>query len=164
MERGHRAPYVDRPVWTDEALWTGFDRLIQAMGAGPHTLLHGDVHAGNVYYVGGRRGGLLDWQLSLRGCWALDVAYLLTTALDLDQQSAHERELLRHYLDELASLGVTPPPVDEAWEHYRRHALYGVLMWLITPDGVHTDEAQIGYLTRCLGAARRLGTLEALGL
>ena len=44
------------------------------------------------------------------------------------------------------------------------HALYGVLMWLITPDGVHTDEAQIGYLTRCLAAAERLDTLGALGL
>ena len=41
--------------------------------------------------------------------------------------------------------------------------IYGVAMWLITPDGVHTDEAQLGYLARCLEAADRLSTLEALG-
>jgi hypothetical protein len=37
-------------------------------------------------------------------------------------------------------------------------------MWLVTPDGVHTNEAQIGYLGRCLDAAGRLDTLGALGV
>jgi aminoglycoside/choline kinase family phosphotransferase len=167
MERGHRAPLVDRAVWTDEALWNGFERLLDAMHTAPHTLLHGDVHAGNVYYVadgGAPRGGLLDWQLALRGCWALDVTYLLTTALDPDQLVAHEHDLIDHYLGRLAAAGINPPDHDTAWELYRRHVLYGVLMWLITPDGVHTDGAQIGYLTRCLSAADRLGTLAALGV
>jgi aminoglycoside/choline kinase family phosphotransferase len=167
MERGHRAPLVDRTIWTDEALWTGFDRLLDAMDTTPHTLLHGDVHASNVYYVSGgdgTRGGLLDWQLALRGCWALDLTYLLTTALDPDQLVDNEHDLIDHYLGRLAAAGIAPPRHDAAWELYRRHVLYGVLMWLVTPDGVHTDEAQIGYLTRCLSAADRLGTLAALGV
>jgi aminoglycoside phosphotransferase (APT) family kinase protein len=164
LAKGHRAPLVDRQVWTDDALWNGFERMLVSTDTAPHTLLHGDVHAGNVYYVDGRRGGLLDWQLSLRGCWALDVAYLLTTALDPDQRAGNERALIDGYLGELAALGVEPPPFDDAWLQYRRHALYGVLMWLITPDGVHTDEAQLGYLGRCIDAADRLGTLDALGL
>jgi aminoglycoside phosphotransferase (APT) family kinase protein len=165
MERGHRAPLVDRTVWTEDALWNGFERMLDAMDTAPHTLLHGDVHAGNVYYVENGhapRGGLLDWQLALRGCWALDLTYLLTTALDVDQLAANEHSLLDHYLDRVAAAGVEPPHRDAAWQLYRRHVLYGVLMWLITPDGVHTDEAQIGYLTRCLAAAERLGTLAAL--
>jgi aminoglycoside phosphotransferase (APT) family kinase protein len=163
VERGHRAPLVDRSIWTDDALWGGYERLLEVMDSGPHTLLHGDVHAGNVYYVDGVRGGLLDWQLALRGCWALDVTYILTTALDQEQLAGNERSLIEHYLSALAVHGVTPPPMDDAWHRYRCHALYGVLMWLITPDGVHTDEAQIGYLTRCLTAAERLRTLAALG-
>lgn len=165
MQRGHRSPLVDRSVWTDDALWTGYERLLDAMDTAPHTLLHGDVHAGNVFYVhaaSGTTGGLIDWQLSLRGCWALDVAYLLTTALDPDQRVAAERDLIDHYRGRLAAAGVTPPDSDEAWMRYRQHALYGVLMWLVTPDGVHTDEAQIGYLGRCLDAADRLDTLGAL--
>jgi hypothetical protein len=35
-------------------------------------------------------------------------------------------------------------------------------MWLITPDGVHTDAAQVEYLGRCLAAADDLETMEAL--
>lgn len=163
MEKGHRAALVDRAVWTDDRLWNGFDRFLVDLDSGPHTLLHGDVHAGNVYYVNGTGGGLIDWQLALRGNWGVDVTYLLTTALDPVQQAAHEADLLRHYLDRLAAHGVTPPDFDTAWLTYRRHVIYGVAMWLITPDGVHTDEAQLGYLARCLEAADRLGTLEALG-
>src|ERR687892_340306 len=49
------------------------------------------------------------------------------------------RELLRHYLDGLTAAGVAAPSFDEAWLRYRQNVLYGVLMWLITPDGVHTD-------------------------
>jgi aminoglycoside phosphotransferase (APT) family kinase protein len=167
VERGHRAPLVDRSIWTDAVLWAGYDRLLSVIDTGPHTLLHGDVHAGNVYYVNapaGPRAGLVDWQLALRGCWALDVTYLLTTALDQDQLAANESDLIAHYLDRLAAAGITPPASEAAFDLYRRHALYGVLMWLVTPDGVHTDDAQIGYLSRCLAAADRLQTLDALGV
>ncbi|MDO8362168.1 MAG: phosphotransferase [Actinomycetota bacterium] len=163
MEKGHRAALVDRAVWTDDRLWAAFDAFLLDLDSGPHTLLHGDVHAGNVYYVDGTRGGLIDWQLALRGNWGLDVTYLLTTALDPEQQAAHEADLLRHYLGRLAAHGVAPPDFEAAWTTYRRHVIYGVAMWLITPDGVHTDEAQLGYLSRCLEAAHRLRTLAALG-
>jgi hypothetical protein len=40
--------------------------------------------------------------------------------------------------------------------------LYGILMWLITPDGVHTDEAQLFNLERCVTAGEELDTLAAL--
>ena len=128
MEAGHRAPLVDRDVWTDDVLWDAFDRMLDCLDSGPHTLLHGDVHAGNVYYVDGNRGGLIDWQLSLRGCWALDFAYLMITALDPEQQATHETTLLRRYLAALADRGVEPPPFDQAWLLYRQHVIYGVAM------------------------------------
>ncbi len=120
------------------------------------------MHASNVYYVAGGSGGLLDWQLALRGCWALDVAYLMSTVLTPAQRAAHERDLLGAYLDRLRALGVEPPAFDEAWLRYRQNILYGVVMWLITPDGVHTDEAQACFLERCLTAAEELETMAAL--
>ena len=132
------------------------------MGDGPPTLLHGDVHAGNVYHVAGGEGGLLDWQLALRGCWALDVSYLLTSALTPEDRRATERGLLAGYLERLRASGVDAPEPDDAWVRHRQHALYGVMMWLITPDGVHSDEAQRVYLRRCLVAADDLETLAAL--
>jgi aminoglycoside/choline kinase family phosphotransferase len=162
LESGHRAPLVDPARWPQLGLWRAFDRMVAVDGEGPHTLLHGDVHAGNVYYVAGTDGGLLDWQLALRGCWALDVAYLLTSALTTADRRAHERDLLGGYLDRLRVAGLDAPGREEAWLRYRQNALYGVMMWLITPDGVHTDAAQVEYLRRCLTAADDLATLEAL--
>ena len=159
---GHRAALVNKQQWREARLWPAFERLVAADEDGPHTLLHGDVHASNVYYVTGGPGGLLDWQLSLRGCWALDVAYLLITALTEQDRRSCERSLLQAYLERLRAAGVDAPPAGEAWRRYRQNALYGVLMWLITPDGVHTDEAQACFLRRCLAAAEDLDTLGAL--
>jgi hypothetical protein len=121
------------------------------------------VHAGNVYYVEGAAGGLLDWQLMLQGCWALDVCYLIVTALDPADRHRHEGPLLRGYLAELARLGVQPPGFDDAWRRYRQNVLWGIMMWLITPDGVHTNEVQDLSLLRCLEAGRDLDTMGALG-
>lgn len=162
LRRGHRAELVDQQRWPEEQWWPAFDRLLAADETGPHTLLHGDVHASNVYYQDGRPGGLLDWQLALRGCWALDVTYLLITALSPEDRRTHERELLLKYLAGLTARGVTAPGLNDAWLRYRQNVLYGVMMWLITPDGVHTDEAQRCFLQRCLIAAEDLETMEAL--
>jgi aminoglycoside phosphotransferase (APT) family kinase protein len=162
LQSGHRASMVDDARLPQERLWRAFDRMLEADSEPPHALLHGDVHAGNVYYVAGEHGGLLDWQLSLRGCWALDVGYLLTSALTPADRRAHEHELVGGYLDRLGGLGVDTPTFDEAWTRYRQNALYGLMMWLITPDGVHTDEAQLEYLRRCLTAVDDLETFDAL--
>ncbi|BBZ14917.1 aminoglycoside phosphotransferase family protein [Mycobacterium branderi] len=162
LQRGHRAELVDESRWPQDRWWPAFDRLVAANESGPHALLHGDVHASNVYYRDNRPGGLLDWQLALRGCWALDVTYLLITALSPADRRTHETDLLRGYLDRLVAADVASPTFDEAWLRYRQNVLYGVLMWLITPDGVHTDEAQRCFLQRCLTAAEDLETMRAL--
>jgi hypothetical protein len=164
LSRGHRAGIVDRTYWAEDRIWHGLDRMLAADDTGPRTVLHGDVHAGNVYYRAGGPGGLLDWQLALQGSWALDVTYLLTSALDADQRGAHERDLLDFYLAELTARGVAAPTRDEAWERYRQNALYGALMWFITPDGVHADDAQLEYIARCVRAGEELDTLGALGV
>jgi Phosphotransferase enzyme family len=163
LRSGHRAGVVDPRRWPEDELWSAFDRMVAADATGPPTLLHGDVHAGNVYYVDGGEGGLLDWQLSLRGSWALDVAYLLITALTSADRAAHERELLARYLARLTDAGIDAPAWDEAWTRYRQNVLYGIMMWLITPDGVHSDAAQLLNLERCLTAGDELATLAALG-
>jgi hypothetical protein len=135
LREGHRAELVDDTRWPEDQWWPAFTRLIAANETGPHTLLHGDVHASNVYYRAAGPGGLLDWQLALRGCWALDVTYLMITALTPTDRRAHEGELLRGYLDRLGAAGVTPPTFEQAWLRYRQNVLYGVLMWLITRTG-----------------------------
>src|SRR3546814_4086106 len=73
----------------------------------PQTLLHGDTHLGNTYLLPGSGGGLLDWQLMVRGYHIHDVNYLITTALPIGERRAQERDLLcrsEEHTSELQSL------------------------------------------------------------
>ena len=100
----------------------------------PQTLLHGDSHIGNIYFLPDGSAGLLDWQLMVRGYCMHDVNYLITTALPIDVRRRHEQDLLRHYLGRLAAQGVAAPPgFDEAFTEYRRTLIWGVYIgWLTT--------------------------------
>jgi Phosphotransferase enzyme family len=162
LESGHRGAVVGTRSWVHDRVWKGFAALQDDLAAPPRTMLHGDVHVGNVYFVPDAPGGVLDWQLMLQGNWSVDVAYLLMTALDPDQRAAHERDLLRVYLGELNSFGVEPPPEADALELYRRNAVWGVVMWLVTPEGVHADDVLAISLERCMIATEDLEALDAL--
>ncbi|KJS05109.1 MAG: hypothetical protein VR73_13050 [Gammaproteobacteria bacterium BRH_c0] len=100
----------------------------------PQTLLHGDSHVGNIYYLPDGSAGLLDWQLMVRGYCMHDVNYLITTALPIDLRRRHEQELLSHYLARLARYGVAQPPTfNDAFTEYRRTLIWGVYIgWLTT--------------------------------
>ncbi len=161
LERGHRVGSVDLDRWPEERMWAAFAQLTVENARGPTTALHGDVHAGNVYYSDAGCG-LIDWQLMVSGCWALDAGYYLQTVLDPSTRADNEQNLLRHYLDQLGRLGVTPPTFGHAWERYRMQPIWGVMMWLITPSGVHSDEVQLTSLARCLAAADHLDTFALL--
>ena len=126
----HRGRVVgDRP-WVHDRVWAAFGALVADLATGPETVLHGDVHVGNTYYLPASdgatpRGGILDWQLMLRGNWSVDVAYVVMTALDPATRAAHERSLLRGYLAELARLGVDPPDDEDSVEALLRRTRYG---------------------------------------
>jgi aminoglycoside phosphotransferase (APT) family kinase protein len=159
---GHRGALVGTRSWVHDRAWTAFAALQDDLAAAPRTMLHGDVHVGNVYFVPDAPGGVLDWQLMLQGSWSVDVAYLVMTALDPQQRAACERDLLRSYLAELTRFGVEPPLERDAWELYRRNAVWGVVMWLVTPEGVHADDVQAISLERCMIATEDLDALDAL--
>ena len=98
--------------------------------AGP--VIHGDTHIGNFYLDGAGRPSLLDWQLVQRGPWYLDVGYHIASALTVPDRRRTERDLVRHYLDQLRAHGVQPPTWNEAWEGIRRGILHGFFLWGIT--------------------------------
>jgi aminoglycoside phosphotransferase (APT) family kinase protein len=95
-------------------------------------VIHGDTHSGNVYLDSVGRPCWLDWQVTQRGHWSIDVSYHIATALDIGDRRLHEHELVRGYLDDLASLGVVTPSWDEAWERYTLGFSWGFLLWTIT--------------------------------
>ncbi|MGW0246245.1 phosphotransferase family protein [Nocardia goodfellowii] len=104
-----------------------------ALAAGfPRCLVHGDLHAGNIYQLSDGSPGLIDWQVAQWGSWALDIAYHLATVLEPDELARTERELLGHYADRLAAHGVEPPDREQLWWMYRAHLPYGFFLWSIT--------------------------------
>ena len=100
--------------------------------AGPQTLLHGDVHPGNWYETGDHRMGLYDWQCAVRGGWARDIAYALSTQLTVENRRVWERDLLVRYCDRLAEAGCQVPKAGEAFLAYRQQMLHAMFMWLVT--------------------------------
>ena len=116
----------------------------------PTCVIHGDTHSGNVYLDAAGRACWLDWQVTQRGHWSIDVSYHIATALDIEDRRAHEHELLAGYLEELAGLGVVAPSWDEAWERYTLGFSWGFLLWAITR--ISSREVVLLHMPR-LGAA-----------
>jgi aminoglycoside phosphotransferase (APT) family kinase protein len=95
--------------------------------AEPRTLVHGDFRMDNLYF--GQADGqaplaLGDWQGMVRGKGAHDIAYYLTQSMPIEPRRAHERELIARWHAGLAAGGVTDYSAGDAWEDYRRAALY----------------------------------------
>lgn len=107
--------YVEHHAWFDE-VWHG----------GPQTLIHGDLHIGNVY-LDADRVGFLDWGLTRASTPLRDVSYFLTMSVDVEVRRAHERALIRRYLDAHRAAGGFDISFDEAWAAHRLQASYTVI-------------------------------------
>ncbi len=148
-----------------DELWAALAVVERSLEAAPVTLLHGDSHIANTYLLPDGTGGLLDWQLQVRGCWAHDVAYLISTALEPEVRRAEVRSLLGRYLDALAARGVAEvPDRDGAWEWCRRAVLWGLVIgWLITPPENYGPEITAANTARMVAAVQDFDALGAVG-
>lgn len=151
-------------------LWTGLERSLDLASRGPQTFLHGDTHVGNTYTTSSGRMGFTDWQVIVRGLWAYDLAYIVTTALTVDDRRTHEHELVRYYLERLAETGVAAPSFDEAWLAYRQQTFYPCFAWLLTigrsaiQPKMQTDATSLALLERTFTAIVDLESFAAIGL
>jgi hypothetical protein len=147
-----------------EQMWELLWRVQQRHCEAPTTLLHGDPHIGNTYLLPGDRGGLLDWQLMMRGSWAHDVTYLLVTALAPEVRQTHQRELIAWYLERLEEGGIgTAPSPTAAFEQYRSAALWGLVIgWLICPPENYGTAITAANIERTVAAVRDLDTFAAI--
>lgn len=131
MHDERRADLPDRTL-DARLLKRGMEVLAEINASLPPTILHGDVHPGNVYCTAEGRLGFTDWQLVQRGHWALDVAYHIASVLPVEVAEKEERHLLDHYLDAVKQHGGTAPDRESAWTAYRRSPVYGFYHWAIT--------------------------------
>jgi hypothetical protein len=116
----------------------------------PWCVIHGDAHVGNLFVDAAGVASLVDWQLVQRGMWYLDVGYHIASTLTVSERRRAENDLLRHYLDTLASHGVTPPPWDAAWRAITFGMVHGFFLWGITTK---VQPAVIATLLHRLGTA-----------
>ncbi|MGZ4710948.1 MAG: phosphotransferase, partial [Acidimicrobiales bacterium] len=147
------------------AILRSYPSVARQLDAGPHTVLHGDPHPGNCYFVDGR-AGLLDWQVIRRGNPLRDVGYFLVLALDPDTRRRHERPLLDRYRAALTAAGGPSLTADDAWTTYRRMAAYPYVASTFTAGlgGLQDDAVGLEGLRRAVIAIDDLDTAAGLGL
>jgi Ecdysteroid kinase-like family len=141
----YKRELVGRMRTTEPELRTALAAVQRHQSTLPQTILHGDTHIGNTYLTAQGRGGLIDWQISVRGYAIHDVVYFITTALPIEVRRAEERELLAYYHDRLRAYGVQrPPTLESLWLEYRRAAVWGVYIgWLTCPVANYGWEVNI---------------------
>lgn len=138
------------PVFTamGELYMTHSDQIHRLWNGGIPTLIHGDVHDGNMF-LDGDQPGFLDWALLAKGSGMRDVGYFLAGALSISDQKLHSRELLNYYREELQRHGVQAPPLIELWSQYQWHAAY---VWVGTAATLSMGDAwqPVAYITATL--------------
>ena len=94
-------------------------QILDDLAAMPHTLVHFDYRADNLFFDDAGTVVVIDWQAISQGGGVADVAYLLTQNLTVDDRRAHELELLRAYHDALVEAGVSDYGFEALTADYR---------------------------------------------
>lgn len=108
-------------------------KLLDKFAAMPHTLVHFDYRADNLFFETAPDGStgdvvVIDWQSISVGGGAADVGYFLGQNLSTPDRRAHEDALLHRYHDTLTANGVTGYSYEQFFDDYRLGVVYG---WVI---------------------------------
>lgn len=131
---------------------------------GTPTVVHGDVHDGNLF-ADGDRAGFLDWALVCRTSGMRDLANFMTGSIKPDDLEAHQRQLISGYHQQLVENCQAPPSLEDLWHQYCWHAAY---TWVATATTLAMgDEWQpLSYtratISRLHRAMENIGTVTAL--
>jgi aminoglycoside phosphotransferase (APT) family kinase protein len=153
-----------------DELFNGMRRSMQILAEGACTYLHGDLHIANTYCTQEGRIGVFDWQAGLKGSWAHDYAYLLATALEVEDRRRWERDLLDFYLECLRASGGDAIRREPAWTAYRQATLYPYCAWVYTigrsrlQPSFQPEQTSLAMIERISSAIEDLDSLAAVGL
>lgn len=129
-------------------------------------VVHGDYRLDNLLFPAGdpARVAAVDWQTAALGPPGRDVAYFLSTCLEVDDRRRHERDLIAAYHRALGDHDVAGYPFDECIADYRLGMLHGPLIILLgrLTAGVSErgDEMFRAMWRRSAAAIDDLGTLD----
>jgi hypothetical protein len=138
-----------------------WDRMVRFAKTLPYCVLHGDVHLGNLYLDVDGTPGFLD-TLASRGPGMLEVSYHVSASLDSFDRAGAERQLVHHYLQELARHGADAPSLDDAMHQYGVFLLYGHLIWMTTEPHMQTEAVNTANAARVSAAMIDHRILELL--
>lgn len=98
-------------------------QILDDLFAMPHTLVHFDFRADNMFFDDGSDGDgsvvVIDWQAISQGGGAADVGYFMSQNLTVDDRRENEQELLRAYHDTLVANGVSDYSFNQLVADYR---------------------------------------------
>jgi thiamine kinase-like enzyme len=103
-------------------------QLLRRFAAMPHTLVHFDYRADNLFFDDVGDVVVIDFQAISKGGGAADVGYLLSQNLASDVRREHEDELLHTYHDTLLANGVRGYEFDQLAADYRVGVVYGFVI------------------------------------
>jgi hypothetical protein len=142
------------------------DLLERLWSVGQRTLVHGDCHQGNLFYLDGEVG-FFDWQICARAPGMRDVSYFLCNSFPSELRRQHEEELIRLYLEclteQLAERRTGAPDFDAAWRQHRLFALYTFIAAAFTAaagSGLQSREIAMAGLRRATISATDLASVD----
>ncbi len=93
-------------------------QILDQLAAMPHTLVHFDYRADNLFFDDEGSVVVIDWQAISQGGGVADVGYLLSQNLSVDDRRTHEPDLLRSYHDALIAGGVSDYSFEQLLADY----------------------------------------------
>ena len=98
-----------------------------------YSVVHGDYRLDNLLFPADDPAGVaaVDWQTASVGPPARDVAFFLSTCLEVDDRRRHEDDLVAAYHRALGTHGVTGYDLEECRADYRLGMLHGPLIILL---------------------------------
>jgi hypothetical protein len=120
----------------EQAVLAGARELLPGWIGAPaerFAVIHGDYRLDNLLFPEGdpARVAAVDWQTTALGRPGADVAYFMSTCLDVDDRRRHERDLVAAYHAALADYDVAGYRLEDCWEDYRLGMLHGPFITLL---------------------------------
>lgn len=129
--------------WVHRAM----DFMIALGEATPNCLVHGDLHAGNLFEEPDGTPGFYD-SLPMRTAPMIEVSYHITNVLDHGDRRRHDRELVSHYRRELIRHGVEPPGLDEMMRQFAAFLPYGFATFMVNSSTYQTESFNTAHIAR----------------
>jgi hypothetical protein len=143
--------------WVHRAM----DFMIELGDNTPNCLVHGDLHAGNLFEEPDGTPGFYD-SLPMRTAPMIEISYHITNVLDHGDRRRHDRELVNHYRNELIRSGVDAPSLDELMYQFAAFLPYGYATFIVNSSTYQTESFNTAHAARYNAAMLDHGTREII--